>query len=201
MQLSGGCRSRILADGMSRGPVVRLPSACRAAEVKAWLETQDGFTTIKEAFDSTSRWGDVWGALKFIYWQIFSGSKLNNWLVVGLPVWISCWLVWLGGTCTFASSLRQEMPWAWTCCQRYLVVVCLLCGYAVILCPHAVNGVFLRGLRRLCAGSSSSTLTRRCWRSAATTAPTRSLPPLTGSWAEESLWFVRRLFPRRWWGR
>lgn len=55
MQLSGGCRSRILADGMSRGPVVRLPSACRAAEVKAWLETLDGFRTIKEAFDSTSR--------------------------------------------------------------------------------------------------------------------------------------------------
>uniref|UniRef100_A0A674P1U6 3-hydroxy-3-methylglutaryl-coenzyme A reductase n=1 Tax=Takifugu rubripes TaxID=31033 RepID=A0A674P1U6_TAKRU len=54
-KLSGGCRSRILADGMSRGPVVRLPSACRAAEVKAWLETLDGFRTIKEAFDSTSR--------------------------------------------------------------------------------------------------------------------------------------------------
>ncbi|XP_029693244.1 3-hydroxy-3-methylglutaryl-coenzyme A reductase-like isoform X2 [Takifugu rubripes] len=55
LSLSGGCRSRILADGMSRGPVVRLPSACRAAEVKAWLETLDGFRTIKEAFDSTSR--------------------------------------------------------------------------------------------------------------------------------------------------
>ncbi|TNN33307.1 3-hydroxy-3-methylglutaryl-coenzyme A reductase [Liparis tanakae] len=55
LSLSGGCRSRILADSMTRGPVVRLPSACRAAEVKVWLETPDGFATIREAFDRTSR--------------------------------------------------------------------------------------------------------------------------------------------------
>ncbi|MEQ2178364.1 hypothetical protein GOODEAATRI_013264, partial [Goodea atripinnis] len=30
--LSGGASSCILADGMTRGPVVRLPSACKAAE-------------------------------------------------------------------------------------------------------------------------------------------------------------------------
>uniref|UniRef100_UPI00398E3902 3-hydroxy-3-methylglutaryl-CoA reductase a n=1 Tax=Pristiophorus japonicus TaxID=55135 RepID=UPI00398E3902 len=53
--LGGGARSRILADGMTRGPVVRLPSACEAAEVKAWLESPDGFQIIKEIFDSTSR--------------------------------------------------------------------------------------------------------------------------------------------------
>ncbi|XP_059213559.1 3-hydroxy-3-methylglutaryl-coenzyme A reductase-like [Centropristis striata] len=55
LSLSGGCRSRILADSMTRGPVVRLPSACRAAEVKVWLETSDGFSLIKDAFDQTSR--------------------------------------------------------------------------------------------------------------------------------------------------
>uniref|UniRef100_A0A667XGS5 3-hydroxy-3-methylglutaryl-coenzyme A reductase n=1 Tax=Myripristis murdjan TaxID=586833 RepID=A0A667XGS5_9TELE len=54
-KLSGGCSSRVLADGMTRGPVVRLPSACRAAEVKTWLESSDGFSIIKEAFDHTSR--------------------------------------------------------------------------------------------------------------------------------------------------
>ncbi|XP_061913427.1 3-hydroxy-3-methylglutaryl-coenzyme A reductase-like isoform X1 [Entelurus aequoreus] len=53
--LSGGCRSMVLADRMTRGPVVRLPSACRAAEVKAWLECSDGFGDLKEAFDQTSR--------------------------------------------------------------------------------------------------------------------------------------------------
>ncbi|XP_054628785.1 3-hydroxy-3-methylglutaryl-coenzyme A reductase-like [Dunckerocampus dactyliophorus] len=53
--LGGGASSRILADRMTRGPVVRLPSACQAAEVTAWLESTDGFQAIKEAFDNTSR--------------------------------------------------------------------------------------------------------------------------------------------------
>lgn len=53
--LGGGASSRILADAMTRGPVVRLPTACQAAEVKAWLESPEGFKCIKEAFDNTSR--------------------------------------------------------------------------------------------------------------------------------------------------
>ncbi|XP_041042594.1 3-hydroxy-3-methylglutaryl-CoA reductase a isoform X1 [Carcharodon carcharias] len=53
--LGGGARSRVLADGMTRGPVVRLPTACEAAEVKAWLDSPDGFQIMKEMFDSTSR--------------------------------------------------------------------------------------------------------------------------------------------------
>uniref|UniRef100_A0A8C1D723 3-hydroxy-3-methylglutaryl-coenzyme A reductase n=1 Tax=Cyprinus carpio carpio TaxID=630221 RepID=A0A8C1D723_CYPCA len=54
-KLAGGASSRVLADGMTRGPVVRLPSACQAAEVKAWLESTEGFKSIKEVFDQTSR--------------------------------------------------------------------------------------------------------------------------------------------------
>uniref|UniRef100_A0A673MH68 3-hydroxy-3-methylglutaryl coenzyme A reductase n=1 Tax=Sinocyclocheilus rhinocerous TaxID=307959 RepID=A0A673MH68_9TELE len=53
--LSGGVSSRVLADGMTRGPVVQMPSACRAAEVKGWLESPEGFSAIKQAFDHTSR--------------------------------------------------------------------------------------------------------------------------------------------------
>ncbi|CAI9624474.1 unnamed protein product [Staurois parvus] len=53
--LGGGARSRILADGMTRGPVVRLPTACDAAEVKTWLDSPEGFKVVKDAFDSTSR--------------------------------------------------------------------------------------------------------------------------------------------------
>lgn len=55
ISLGGGASSRVLADGMSRGPVVRLPRACDSAEVKSWLETPEGFAVVKEAFDSTSR--------------------------------------------------------------------------------------------------------------------------------------------------
>ncbi|XP_062867284.1 3-hydroxy-3-methylglutaryl-CoA reductase b [Trichomycterus rosablanca] len=53
--LSGGASARVLADGMTRGPVVQLPSACRAAEVKSWLESSDGFGALKQAFDQSSR--------------------------------------------------------------------------------------------------------------------------------------------------
>ncbi|KAA0716584.1 3-hydroxy-3-methylglutaryl-coenzyme A reductase [Triplophysa tibetana] len=53
--LAGGASSRVLADAMTRGPVVRLPSACQAAEVKAWMESSEGFNCMKEAFDQTSR--------------------------------------------------------------------------------------------------------------------------------------------------
>ncbi|XP_053331698.1 3-hydroxy-3-methylglutaryl-Coenzyme A reductase [Spea bombifrons] len=55
IMLGGGAHSRVLADGMTRGPVVRLPTACDAAEVKAWLDSPEGFKIIKDAFDSTSR--------------------------------------------------------------------------------------------------------------------------------------------------
>ncbi|XP_069483571.1 3-hydroxy-3-methylglutaryl-Coenzyme A reductase [Ambystoma mexicanum] len=53
--LGGGAQSQILSDGMTRGPVVRLPTALQAAEVKAWLESLEGFKVIKEEFDGTSR--------------------------------------------------------------------------------------------------------------------------------------------------
>ncbi|KAM9097516.1 3-hydroxy-3-methylglutaryl-Coenzyme A reductase isoform 1-T1 [Sarcophilus harrisii] len=53
--LGGGATSCVLADGMTRGPVVRFLSACDSAKMKTWLESPEGFQLIKEAFDSTSR--------------------------------------------------------------------------------------------------------------------------------------------------
>ncbi len=38
---------------MTRGPVVQMPSACRAAEVKGWLDSPEGFSAIKQVFDHT----------------------------------------------------------------------------------------------------------------------------------------------------
>ncbi|XP_077479169.1 3-hydroxy-3-methylglutaryl-coenzyme A reductase-like [Stigmatopora argus] len=55
LAMSGGCHSRVLADSMTRGPVARLPSARRAAEVKAWLESAEGLGAVRVAFDQTSR--------------------------------------------------------------------------------------------------------------------------------------------------
>lgn len=47
--------------------------------------------------------------------------ETGNSVLVGSLVWISWWSAWLGETCTFVSSLRQETPWAWTCSQRWVV--------------------------------------------------------------------------------
>ncbi|XP_014307105.1 3-hydroxy-3-methylglutaryl-Coenzyme A reductase isoform X2 [Myotis lucifugus] len=82
--LGGGASSRILADGMTRGPVVRLPRATDSAEVKAWLETPEGFTVMKEAFDSTSRFArlqklhmSVAGRNLYIRFQSRSGDAMG----------------------------------------------------------------------------------------------------------------------------
>lgn len=52
---SGGVISRIVADGMTRGPVVRFPNIARASEAMAWIEQPENFEEIKTSFDQTSR--------------------------------------------------------------------------------------------------------------------------------------------------
>ena len=54
LAMSGGVKSHILGDGMTRGPVVRFPSAAGASQVKLWMDDRDNFTTIADAFNSTS---------------------------------------------------------------------------------------------------------------------------------------------------
>jgi hydroxymethylglutaryl-CoA reductase (NADPH) len=51
----GGAKVVLLADGMSRGPVVEFPSVIQAAHCRAWLESEEGFAHIKREFESTSR--------------------------------------------------------------------------------------------------------------------------------------------------
>ena len=51
----GGVKSCVVADGMSRGPVVRFPTAMRASEAMLWLSYPINFEKIKESFDGSSR--------------------------------------------------------------------------------------------------------------------------------------------------
>ena len=57
--MSNGVSTKVLSDGMTRGPVIKLSSAMRAAEVKEWLENDENFTSIKRVFDSTSRFAKL----------------------------------------------------------------------------------------------------------------------------------------------
>jgi hydroxymethylglutaryl-CoA reductase (NADPH) len=51
----GGASTILTADGMTRGPCVKFPSARRAGEAKVWVDDEEGQKMLKTAFDSTSR--------------------------------------------------------------------------------------------------------------------------------------------------
>lgn len=51
----GGAATVVLNDGMTRGPVIRMPSAKKAAEMKEWIEDPVNFAVLEDAFNSTSR--------------------------------------------------------------------------------------------------------------------------------------------------
>ncbi|XP_022912269.1 3-hydroxy-3-methylglutaryl-coenzyme A reductase-like [Onthophagus taurus] len=49
-----GITSRIVRDGMTRGPVVRFPSLESAGNAVSWIEQPNNFKLLKKTFDSTS---------------------------------------------------------------------------------------------------------------------------------------------------
>ncbi len=51
----GGAVTVVTADGMTRGPCVSFPTLARAGQAKLWLDSEDGQRTMKDAFNSTSR--------------------------------------------------------------------------------------------------------------------------------------------------
>nr|AAD20975.2 3-hydroxy-3-methylglutaryl coenzyme A reductase [Ips paraconfusus] len=77
-----GVTSRIVADGMTRGPVVRFPSIIRASQAMQWI--QDNFDGIKEQFDSSSRFArlqrvtmKIAGRLLFIRFVATTGDAMG----------------------------------------------------------------------------------------------------------------------------
>ncbi|KAG5885956.1 hypothetical protein JTB14_018410 [Gonioctena quinquepunctata] len=54
-----GIKSRIVADGMTRGPAVRFSSIVKASEAMLWIKKDQNFAIIKESFDSTSRFAKL----------------------------------------------------------------------------------------------------------------------------------------------
>lgn len=54
-----GVESKVIHDGMTRGPVVRFPSASRASVALKWLQNLSNFNLLKQKFDSTSRYAQL----------------------------------------------------------------------------------------------------------------------------------------------
>ncbi|KAI5292809.1 3-hydroxy-3-methylglutaryl-coenzyme A (HMG-CoA) reductase isozyme [Ascosphaera atra] len=51
----GGANTVLTGDGMTRGPCVSFPSLRRAGAAKIWLDSEEGQTVMRNAFNSTSR--------------------------------------------------------------------------------------------------------------------------------------------------
>ncbi|KAG8853696.1 3-hydroxy-3-methylglutaryl-coenzyme A (HMG-CoA) reductase isozyme [Serendipita sp. 411] len=55
LNAGGGVTTVITQDAMTRGPVVDFPNVTEAARAKRWVDSPQGATIIRDAFDSTSR--------------------------------------------------------------------------------------------------------------------------------------------------
>ncbi|KAI0047708.1 hypothetical protein FA95DRAFT_1492178 [Auriscalpium vulgare] len=59
LNAGGGVTTVVTYDGMTRGPAIDFPSITMAAEAKAWIDSPEGSATLREAFESTSRFAKL----------------------------------------------------------------------------------------------------------------------------------------------
>lgn len=55
LNAGGGVTSVLTQDAMTRGPAIDFPTIKQASEAKIWIDSDDGFNTLRDAFNSTSR--------------------------------------------------------------------------------------------------------------------------------------------------
>jgi hydroxymethylglutaryl-CoA reductase (NADPH) len=59
LNAGGGVTTVVTNDGMTRGPAIDFPSILVAATAKKWIESDSGYSILKEAFESTSRFAKL----------------------------------------------------------------------------------------------------------------------------------------------
>ncbi|KAH9281415.1 3-hydroxy-3-methylglutaryl-coenzyme A reductase [Echinococcus granulosus] len=59
LYLSGGVRTALFRDQMTRAPVVAFPSVGEVVKCIAWIESPQGFQLLREAFNETSSYADL----------------------------------------------------------------------------------------------------------------------------------------------
>jgi len=55
----GGAKARIVRDGITRAPCLRMGTAMEAADLKIWSEQPSNFAILKQAFESTTSFGKL----------------------------------------------------------------------------------------------------------------------------------------------
>jgi hydroxymethylglutaryl-CoA reductase (NADPH) len=80
----GGAQARVVRDGITRAPCVRMGSAMEAADLKVWCEEPQNFARLKQAFESTTSFGKLQAchptvAGKNVYLRLvcFSGDAMG----------------------------------------------------------------------------------------------------------------------------
>ncbi|CAN3355525.1 3-hydroxy-3-methylglutaryl-coenzyme A reductase 1 [Diutina catenulata] len=94
----GGVTTVLTQDGMTRGPCVRFPNLKRAGAAKIWLDSDEGQSTIKKAFNSTSRFARlqhiktaIAGDLLFIRFRTTTGDAMGmNMISKGVEHSLKC---------------------------------------------------------------------------------------------------------------
>lgn len=59
LNAGGGVTTVLTQDGMTRGPAIDFPNVTMAADAKLWIDSEEGYEMIKEAFESTSRFAKL----------------------------------------------------------------------------------------------------------------------------------------------
>ncbi|KAF9443874.1 hypothetical protein P691DRAFT_712652 [Macrolepiota fuliginosa MF-IS2] len=59
LNAGGGVTTVLTQDSMTRGPAIDFPSVVVAAQAKAWIASEEGYATLKTAFESTSRFAKL----------------------------------------------------------------------------------------------------------------------------------------------
>ncbi|KAF9239343.1 hydroxymethylglutaryl-coenzyme A reductase-domain-containing protein [Melanogaster broomeanus] len=59
LNAGGGVITVLTNDAMTRGPAIDFPSLVMAAEAKAWVDSEEGYNIMREAFESTSRFAKL----------------------------------------------------------------------------------------------------------------------------------------------
>uniref|UniRef100_A0A0K0EFA9 3-hydroxy-3-methylglutaryl coenzyme A reductase n=2 Tax=Strongyloides stercoralis TaxID=6248 RepID=A0A0K0EFA9_STRER len=81
---SGGIKSFVIKDGMTRAPVVKFPTITEAFKLKTWIEEEKNFIELKKVFESTSRFAilnkitcDMEGVYIYIRFEASTGDAMG----------------------------------------------------------------------------------------------------------------------------
>ena len=131
LNAGGGVTTVVTRDGMTRGPAIDFPSIIVAAEAKAWIASEEGYATIKKAFESTSRFAKLSslktalaGRTLYVRFTTATGDAMGMNMISK-------------GTEKALEALQQKFP--------QMVVLALSGNYCTDKKPAAINWIEGRG--------------------------------------------------------